>query len=157
MRRRITDSISENLTDSDLGSSETDWTHFLNQINLELGIIKPEQNTFDSPDNYTWLQRALAITKAHLWWCYRARRKSNLVLKVDEAVTCRWNFWIPQWNQSYWFITWYIFTDIISDYFTDSGLESRKSIILPFSVIIFSYDLMIRVFLSPQEKVRIRG
>ena len=60
------------------------------------------------------LQRALAITKAHLRRCYHACRKSNLFLKVDKAVACGWNFWIcecnsyihvarsliPQWNQS---------------------------------------------------------
>ena len=42
-----------------------------------------EQNTFDSPDNYTRLQRAL------LRLCYRERRKSNLFLKVDKAATCK--------------------------------------------------------------------
>ena len=54
-------------------------------------------NTFDCLNNYMWLQRALAITKAYL-----------------------------QIKAGHWFISWYIFTDWISDYFTGSGLESSS-------------------------------
>ena len=98
-----------------------------------------KQNTFDFPDNYTWFKTTLAITKAHFRWCYRKRRKSNLFLKVDKGVlTCRWNFWIRErrvhWFRNrikagHWFITWYIFTDIISEYFTDSGLERKHLLV----------------------------
>ena len=34
-------------------------------------------------------------------------------------------YWfLSEIKAGHWFISWYIFTDIISDYFTDSGLEN---------------------------------
>ena len=38
--------------------------------------------------------------------------------------TWRVHWFLSEIKARHWFISWYIFTDIISDYFTDSGLES---------------------------------
>ena len=86
-------------------------------------------NTFDCLDNYMWLQRALAITKAHLQLCYSERRKSNLFFEFAYSkvmFTWRVHWFISEIKAGHWFISWYIFTDWISDYFTDSGLESTS-------------------------------
>ena len=37
--------------------------------------------------------------------------------------TWRVHWFLSEIKAGHWFISWYIFTDIISDYFTDSGLE----------------------------------
>ena len=37
----------------------------------------------------------------------------------------RVHWFLSEIEAGHWFISWYIFTDIISDYFTDSGLESE--------------------------------
>ena len=38
--------------------------------------------------------------------------------------TWRVHWFLSKIKAGHWFISWYFFTDIISDYFTDSGLES---------------------------------
>ena len=38
--------------------------------------------------------------------------------------TWRIHWFLSEIKAGHWFISWCIFTDIISDYFTDSGLES---------------------------------
>ena len=85
-------------------------------------------NTFDCLDNYMWLQRVLAITKAHLRLCYSARRNSSLFFEFANSkvmFTWRVHWFISEIKAGHWFISWYIFTNWISDYCTDSGLESR--------------------------------
>ena len=41
--------------------------------------------------------------------------------------TWRVHWFLSEIKAGHWFISWYTFTDIISDYFTDSGLESKDS------------------------------
>ena len=46
--------------------------------------------------------------------------------KVMFAWRVHW--YLSEIKAGHWFISWYIFTDIISAYFTDSGLESRTTV-----------------------------
>ena len=61
----------------------------------------------------------------------RSNKTSNIC--VDESFelanskvmfTWRIHWFLSEIKAGQWFMSWYIFTDIISDYFTDSGLES---------------------------------
>ena len=44
--------------------------------------------------------------------------------------TWRVHWFLSEIKADHWFISWYIFTDIINDYFTDSGLESKTWVLL---------------------------
>ena len=82
---------------------------------------------------YFWLSwwlyviaKSTCITKVHLRLCYSARRKSNLFFEFANwkaMFTCRVHWFISEIKAGHWFISWYIFTDWISDYFTDSDSE----------------------------------
>ena len=87
-----------------------------------------------------WLQRALAITKAHLRLCYSERRKSNLFFdfaNLKVMFTWRALWFISIIKAGHRFISWYIFTDWISDYFTDSGLENNPLIYLNLRILMY--------------------
>ena len=64
-------------------------------------------------------------------------------------LTWRVHWFLSEIKAGHWFINWYIFTDIISDYFTDSNLESRtlycKSV---YPQLLKSYVNSIQLFFS---------
>ena len=75
--------------------------------------------------------------------------------------TWRVHLFLSEIKAGHWSISWYIFTDIISDYFTDSGLESVDNTFTEFRAKTPFYDWSAKLvmlqknkFAHPEESAR---
>ena len=60
------------------------------------------------------------------WWISENANHWFYLWKFDLYRFREWriHWFLNEIKAGHWFISWYIFTDLISDYFTDLGLES---------------------------------